>query len=252
MKQYKGVLAYLLVLSVVSLALCACASTEKEREFEAETTSLNKNIEADAYYQLGVSKINENDIQGAFVQLKKALDIEPRHMEALNVLGLVYLQLEDYENAKQTFLKAIKINKDFSDAYNNLGITYAKLQMWEDSIQAFKAAIQNPFYRTPDLAYNNLGYSYYRIKKYDDAIIAFKEAIKRAEQNNSPYYGLALVFNAQKRYGEASDSLMRAMQLDSKFKGDVNKARESFKAKLYSITGYEATDYINFLEIMNY
>lgn len=249
-KKFKVLLLIAIVFTLQTGVLIGCASNAEK--FDARATSLNKNPRADAYYNLGASKINENDIQGAFVNLKHALDIDPNHLEALNLIGLIYLHLKDYENAKTSFLKAIEVNGNFAEAHNNLGITYAQLSMWQESVDAFKNTIKNPFYKTPDLAFNNLGFSYYRMGMFNESTNSFKEAIKRSPAGYVPYYGLALVFNAQEMFQQAFDSLDRAIKLDPNFKGDYKKAEAYFKDKLYSTTDHENADYVNYLEIIKY
>ncbi|MBF0317182.1 MAG: tetratricopeptide repeat protein [Nitrospirae bacterium] len=219
--------------------------------FGACSTS-NKTKQVKAHYSIGVAKLNENDISGAFVEFKKALELNPYDKESLNALGLVYLQLENYDQAKQSLLKAISVDPKYSEAYNNLGLVYVRLNKWEDAATAFSDALKNPLYAAPDKAYNNLGYSFYRLGRYGDAITAFKESIKRNETSVVAFYGLSLAHNAIAHYGDASVYLMEAIKLDPNYAGNTKKALEDFKKKRLKGTKQEQKDNADFMEILNY
>ncbi|MBF0319101.1 MAG: tetratricopeptide repeat protein [Nitrospirae bacterium] len=228
---------------------CSTTSTTHSTQPEKETKAGNK---GKGLYALGVSKMRENDYQGAFVEFKKALEINPNDKESLNALGMVYSRFGDNKNAKESFQKAISVDKNFSDAYNNLGITCASMGQWAESIEAFRNALKNPLYATPDKSYQNLGFSLYRTGKYDEAITAFKDSLARNQTNTGSYYGIALCHNAVGRYGEANDALMEGIRIDPEFKGNVQKAQKAFEKQRRSSTGLVEQDYANYLEILNY
>ncbi|MBF0519515.1 MAG: tetratricopeptide repeat protein [Nitrospirae bacterium] len=232
------------LLTVISAMLFSCATTQSD--------SPNKNKLLVSHYKMGMSKINEQDFQGAQIEFKKALEIDPNDKESLNALGLTCLHFQDLKGATEAFKKAIHSDSSYSEAYNNLGITYAKSGLWEESIHCFKKALENQFYEKPDRAYNNLGYSLYRVGKLREALNAFNESLMRNVKSSSSFVGMALVLNAMGRYGEASEKLMQALAIDPYFKGDVAKAREEFEKRRRSGNDYERRDNSDLLEILNY
>ncbi|MBF0608739.1 MAG: tetratricopeptide repeat protein [Candidatus Magnetobacterium sp. LHC-1] len=221
------------------IAFGACATSNNAKQVKA-------------HFNIGVAKLHENDIQGAFVEFKKALELDPNDKESLNALGLVYLQLEDYDQAQRSLLKAVRSDSKYSEAYNNLGLVYVKLNKWKEASEAFSDALKNPLYATPDKAYNNLGYAQYRQGKYTEAISAFDESVKRNDTSQTPLYGLALAENAIGHYGDASVYLLRAIKLDPVYAGNVKKAYEDFTRKSLKASKQEQKDYTDFLEILNY
>jgi len=228
----------LFVIFLLFLFSCATSARDMDR--------------SSAHYQLGLSYINENKMQLAFVELQKAVELNSDNKEALNALGIVYLEFDDLQKAEETFLKVISLDQNYSEAYNNLGATYGRMGKWSDAISAFKAAVRNPLYRKPEIAYCGLGDAYYRLGRFDDAIDSYKEAIKRVPDFYRPYYGLALCNNAKGRYGDAATAITRAIELDPIFKGDRNKAVEYFIKKRPEAKGDELKDINDYLEIMNY
>jgi type IV pilus biogenesis/stability protein PilW len=212
-----------------------------------------ENVEkANAHYQLGVSYLNENKFQMAYVEFQKAIELDPNNKDILNALGIIYLKFDNLQKAKETFLKAVTLDPNFSEAYNNLGGTYGKMGKWAEAVDSFKAALKNPKYRSPENAYGNLGNAYYRMGRIEEALEAYKEALKRSPDYYPSYYGMALCYNIKGQYGDASTALTKAIELDPLFGGDIEKAFKFFESKRLSAKGDEAKDILDYLEIMKY
>ncbi|GAB4411371.1 MAG: hypothetical protein OHK0032_07270 [Thermodesulfovibrionales bacterium] len=232
------VLLYLIAALVIS-----CASTGTDEKLQKAT----------AHYQLGVSYLNDNNIQPAFVEFQKALELNPNDKEVLNAIGVIYLlKLEDYPRAVDYFQRALGIDKNFSEASNNLGVAYEKMGRFSDAIEQYRTALSNPLYRNAEKAFNNLGRAYYRFKRYSDAVDAYKEAIKRYSDFHLPYYGLALCYNAMGRYGDAAIALRKAIELDPAYRGDRERAVKVMMERKLLVKGDEEKDIEDLLEIMNY
>ena len=102
------------------------------------------------------------------------------------------------------------------------------------------------------MAFYNLGMAYYRVGQYEPAINAFKDAIRRVPLFPLPYYGLALAYNRESRYGDAAAIIARAIEIDTAYKGDKKKFIEDIKQKLLTSKGDEESDFRDYLEIMRY
>ena len=209
--------------------------------------------QASAHYQIGVSYLNDNNIQPAFIEFQKAMKLDPRNKEVLNAIGLIYLvKLEDYPQAIAYFQKALDIDENFSEASNNLGLAYEKMGRFYDAIECYKTAVSNRLYRNAQKAFTNLGWAYYRVKRFQDAIDSYKDAIRRFSDFYQPYYGLSLAYNAIGHYSDAATALERALELDPEYKGDREKARKSLEDRKLAAKGDEQRDMEDLLEIMNY
>ncbi|MGD0884303.1 MAG: tetratricopeptide repeat protein [Thermodesulfovibrionales bacterium] len=212
-----------------------------------------KTKQANAHYQLGVSYLNENNIQPAFIEFQKALELNPNDKEVLNAMGIIYLlKIEDYPRAIVYFQRALKIDKNFSEASNNLGRAYEMTGRFYDAIESYKTAVSNPRYRNIQNAFTNLGKAYYRVKNYQDAINSYQDAIRRFSDFYFPYYGLALAYNAMGKYSDAAAVLTKALELDPEYKGDREKARKYMEERKLVVRGEDEKDIEDLLEIMNY
>jgi len=205
------------------------------------------------HYQLGISYLNENNIQPAFTELQKALELNPHGKETHNALGVIYLtKLEDYAKAIEHFQKALAIDKNYSEAATNLGNTYANMKKFNEAIESYNIALSNPQYMNPAMALNNLGRVYYRLSKWDEALSAFKDALKRYSDFHAPYYGLALCYNAKGQYGDAAFAMKRAVELDPLYKGDMEKAIVDLRNQKLRAKDEQEQDITNYLEIIQY
>ncbi|MDP3260031.1 MAG: tetratricopeptide repeat protein [Thermodesulfovibrionales bacterium] len=230
----------MILIMAVFVGSCATASIE----------NINK---ATAHYKLGVSYLNENNVNPAFIEFQKAYELNPEDKEVLNAIGIIYLlKFEDFTKAIEFFQKAISVEPDFSEAHNNLGVTYEKSRKFNEAIESYKKALSNLLYRTPEMAYNNLGRIYYRLGKYDEAINEYKEALKRMTDFYPSYYGLALCYNAKGRYGDASLAITKAIEIDPSYKGSKSKAINDLSQRKLNARGEEEKDIADYLEILKY
>ncbi len=132
---------------------------------------------ADYYYNLGLEKANLKDMSSAVAMLEKALSYNKRHIDARNLLGLVYFEtgeggkacrqwqisaamMPDESNLAVHFIQELNKEPAIFSAFNesarkfNLGLTYAR-QGSEDLalIQLKKVVSTNPKYVPGHLLY---------------------------------------------------------------------------------------------------
>ncbi len=208
---------------------------------------------AQYHYQLGISYLNDNNIQPAFTELQKAVELNPYDKETHNALGVIYLsKLEDYGKAIEHFRKALEIDGEYSEAATNLGNAYANMKQYDKAVESYKRAISNPQYQNAAMALNNLGMVYYRLGKLDEALSTFKEALKRYSDFHAPYYGLALSFNAKGYYGDAAAAIKRAIELDPAYKGNIDQAIADLRNQKLRARNEHEQDIADYLEIIQY
>ena len=208
--------------------------------------------ESDFHYKIGVASLSEGNLQSAFVEFQRALQLNPDNKDALVNLGYIHLQFEEFEKAKGLFLRAVRIDPQFSDAYTYLGVTYIKMRQWKEAIDPLKKALSNVLYKNPGQAFYYLGMAYYRTGLFDNAVDAFKDSIKRSPSTPQAYYGLSLAYNKIGRYGDAAAIIERAIGIDPVFNSDKAKFITEKKQSLLTSKGEDETDTRDYLEIMRY
>ena len=206
---------------------------------------------AQSNYQLGMSHLVSGNTQAAYVEFHEALRIKPKHKEALNGLGFVYLSRNDYKKAEESFRSAAKVDKEYSEAYNNLCFALYSQGMYNEAIESCSQALDNPVYPSPEKAFYNTGRSYHKMGRYKDAIEAFGEALKRHPNFFQGLYAQALSYNSNRQYGKAAEAMNVAVGLDPRFKGDKHLAESKFK-ELKERGTIAPEEVSQFLEILHY
>ena len=116
------------------------------------------------------------------VQLyRQALEIQPRHADALNLCGIATFQLGEVERALTLIGKAIAVQPDHVDAHNNLG-------------NLLKAS-----------------------GRLDEAEAAYRRALEIAPDYVGGHFNLGVVLEALARPGEAEAAYGRALDLKPDF-----------------------------------
>jgi tetratricopeptide (TPR) repeat protein len=92
------------------------------RELIAGTSKKN----AELYYQLGRSLYLGNDTGGAQEALETAVEVDPRHMSARYLLGVVYMDREQLRDAQRAFTTVYQRDPDHMSTRDNLSSVLAR------------------------------------------------------------------------------------------------------------------------------
>jgi len=168
---------------------------------------------AEAHYKLGLSYLNENQTQLAFVEFQKSIEDNPKDKDTYYGLGHVYFMQGRYPEAADAFLKAIKLEPDFSEAHNYLGTVYERMDEIDKAIAEYNKAIENPQYVTPQFARHNLGMIYLTAGNYKQAEKEFQDAIRVAPDYALAYNGLGQAYYRDGKYEEAKQAFDGALKI---------------------------------------
>ncbi|MCA9934856.1 MAG: tetratricopeptide repeat protein [Ardenticatenaceae bacterium] len=164
----------------------------------------------DALAILGGIYVNLEQPEEAANVLNQALTIEPDHPLALSNLCSA-LALQGAANALATCERAIAIAPDNDDVYNALGIIYGKQQMFDEAIAAYLQAIEiKPEH---EWAHNNLGRTYVDMGRYDEGIVELNEAARITPDNAMTHYNLGLAYANLAMYADAIPEYEEALRL---------------------------------------
>jgi tetratricopeptide (TPR) repeat protein len=99
-------------------------------EVDATFLELDKAIELDpgfanAYYERGLANAHRGRFEEAITDFSKVIELNPNDAPAYNNRGLAYAKgKKQYYKALSDFSRAIALDPEFADAYVNRGITY--------------------------------------------------------------------------------------------------------------------------------
>jgi len=106
---------------------------------------------------------------------REILAEEPRHFDALHLVGLVEYETGRFEAAVESIRAAIAVRPDFAPALVNLGLALQKSGRLDDALASYERALAlNPDYAE---AHYNRGNVLLDLKRLDDAVASFDRAL---------------------------------------------------------------------------
>ena len=159
---------------LILLLAAGCASTFKQKR------ELSKPMVA-----IAMGKIQQGEIQGALVELRRAVQVNPKDPEVYYAYALAYWSTEDLDRALENIDKAVNLAGRLglehpglkSEAYNLKGTILVGMGDHDAAIKAFQNAVKDELYATPEYAYYNMASVYCSQKLYPEAEQSAKEAL---------------------------------------------------------------------------
>ena len=139
--------------------------------------TVSKEKEGTAHYKLGLSYLNENSMQPAFLEFQKAIDMNPDDKLSHYGLGHIYFTQKKYQEALREFERVVKIDPDYSEAYNYSGTVYEAMGDLTEALKSYQKALKNKLYQTPQFVHYNIAGIYFKQQKFQEAIRELQEAV---------------------------------------------------------------------------
>ncbi len=190
-----------------SLLLAGCATSGQAVRSDANPAAV------EAYTQLGVAYLERDNLTRALNALDRALELNPRHPEALQALALVYQQQGESELANRYFEQALDAEPSFTRARNNYAAFLYQQEQFPQACEQLERASQDAQYANRAQLFTNLGQCYLAIDELDKA----RERLQRAQsidpRNPRGYLMLAELEISQGNYDQAWAPLQNYLQL---------------------------------------
>ena len=90
---------------VMIIALAGCAQDTSVRKPPVDRTKL-----AEVNMELGIQYMQNREFQTAMDKLKKAIELNPRYVDAHNAMGLLHSALGQFDEAEASFNQALHID----------------------------------------------------------------------------------------------------------------------------------------------
>jgi len=92
--------------------------------------------------KVGIMFLQNNMIDDAIKQFKKAIDFDPDYAEAYNNLGMTYIEIGEYKKAIKTYELIINRNGQYTDMFNNYGLALLMDNQIAEAQEQFKTALR--------------------------------------------------------------------------------------------------------------
>lgn len=183
---------------------CGCTLSEKDFCTACGTdVALYKKIMyiSNRYYNDGLEKANVRDLSGAIVSLRQSLKFNKNHIEARNLLGLIYFETGKVAEALSEWVisKNFRPKKNIADDYiNAVQNNASRLETMNQTIKKY-----------------NISLSYCKQESYDLAVIQLKKVLSLNPKFVEARQLLALLYMRNEEWERARKELSRCMKIDA-------------------------------------
>lgn len=192
-----------------------CASCHKQYPSLKKADHLSK-----LYYNLGLEKAKIRDLSGAADVLRQSIRLDKDHINARNLLGLVYFEMGETVMALSEWVLSQNLSPN-----QNLGNEY--LNMVQDnktSLEKVDSTIQK----------YNQSLEYIQKGSYDLALINLKKVVAINPRFIKAYLLLALLYVRAKDMVNAKRELLKILKIDAN-----NRLARKYFADLVQVDGQE-------------
>jgi len=163
-----------------------------------EIKTVSTSASAKEHLEAGRSLLLNGQLNQAITELSTAASLDPRLVEAHNLLGVAFDQKGMAERAKDSYERAVKVDSDDAQALNNLGFSLYQSGNYRAAIDKLKRAAR--LAPNDDRVLNNLGLALCRMGKFEDAFKSFARA-------NGPLLGNLNTAKMLERFGRDEDAI---------------------------------------------
>lgn len=199
-KNIKNVILFIVFLCQLS----ACVVIGQHKGTNEEIARVNVDLAVEYY--------NQNRLDVALTNLKKALAADDESVEANSLIALVYDRLEEKGLAEKYFEMAVKyVQSDslmYGQIHNNFGVFLCQNDKSLVAEEHFMLAINNKLYESPASAYENAGLCVLTRSDVKKAYLYFEKALENNPKMARSLFEKAKIDFELKKYEQAQEALL--------------------------------------------
>ncbi len=192
------------------LVLVACGFTQACTT--SGTTQQRPASDSDAAVanmNLGAGYVRQGRADLALEPLQRALELDPRLVDAHSTIAIAYDQLGRAAEAEPHYRRATALAPTNAGAANSYAVFLCRQGRWNDAEGYFRRAANNPQYQTPEAALANAGLCARNAGEVEKAEEYFREALDRNPAYPDALSSLADLSYRRENYLQARAFLQR-------------------------------------------
>jgi predicted O-linked N-acetylglucosamine transferase (SPINDLY family) len=164
---------------------------------------------------LALADHQQGRLQQAAARYQQILAVNPRHADALHLLGVVSHQSGDWDAAARLIGEAIAQNRDVPFFYNSLGNLLSDQGRHQEALEAFQQALRLCPENEEFLL--NHGSTLYALGLLEEATEAFRQALSRNPHMEDAWNNLANALKDQGQWDEAIEAYQQATRVNPRY-----------------------------------
>ena len=191
-------------------------ATDPKDKIEFFTKSLEKEgADKEVFKERGDVYNKLRQFDKAIADYNKAIEIDPKYINAYMFRGGVYHSLHQYDKAIADCTKAIEIDPKHKDAYHIRGFLYRFIMQYDKAIADYTKAIEiDP---KDKFAYEIRGDVYTGIRQYVRAIADYTKVIEIDQGYADAFYNRGCAYNELNQYDKAVADISKAIEIDQHY-----------------------------------
>ena len=161
---------------------------------------------------------------------KKAIKIDPKHIEALNAYGKIMYQTGNMEEARKALKTVIGLDDNNAQAHYYMGRLLRDVRDYINSLSELEIASKQPEYKIPALL--EKGLTFFKMLHYDKAVKELENAVSMSTSDSDEQdilnarYLLALCFEQLREIDKAMEQWEIIDRLNPDFRDVSGKLRQ--------------------------
>ena len=187
---------------------------EKARHAYLEVIKLDP-AHVEALNLIGLIDFSRRHFESAANFFAQAISISPHHFQAMQYCGVCLNELLLYKEAIGLFDRVLANNPANSEVYFHKANAFQKLKQIDKAIENYKQAIlfNSEFYE----AHHNCGLMYFSLNQFEEALLSFNHALTINPKFAVAYSDRGLTLKELFQYEEALEDYNRAIDLNPSF-----------------------------------
>jgi type IV pilus assembly protein PilF len=210
---------------LLAVLLAACSTTPNKSDEELRKAAETNTALGRQYMERGQHEV-------ALEKLKRAVAYDKSYAPAHSMLAILYETIGETEQAGEEYRLAVKHDPQGGEVNNNYGAFLCGSGKREEAERYFLAAVEDPFYPTPEIALSNAGSCALARGDLDKAESFLRQSLERDDK-----LGAALLPMAEVSYRKESFLQARAFLQRFEAAGPVSQESLSLGYRIESRLG---------------
>jgi len=206
-------------------SLAACTSTPNKSDDELRKAAETNTALGRQYMERGQHEV-------ALEKLKRAVAYDKSYAPAHSMLAILYETIGEADQAGEEYRLAVKYDPQGGEVNNNYGAFLCGSGKLQEAERYFLAAVEDPFYTTPEIALSNAGSCALARGDLDKAESFLRQSLERDDK-----LGAALLPMAEVSYRKESFLQARAFLQRYEAAGPVSQESLSLGYRIESRLG---------------